>query len=152
MQQLNKKEVKQILESLNDLVEVEALPKKGHYQKIFLDKYNIILLDKSPIFIEVDNKIIPNIKIVKNVLKNKVKVDMGALKFLINGADVMAPGIVYYDKTIKEKDIVFVLDEKHSKLICIGIALIDFENLPEKGKVIKNVHYVGDKVWKNEIL
>jgi PUA domain protein len=150
-EQIGKKEVKDILSKIESLVKIKEIPKKGNFGRIKLDKYNIITLNKEPIFIEFKDKMIPCIKIIEEVLKNKVKVDMGALRFLINGADVMAPGIVEYDKTIKENDVVFVFDEKHNKIICVGIALVDFENLSEKGKVIKNIHYVGDKIWNSEL-
>ncbi len=150
-EQIGKKDIKKMLEKINDLVKINEISKKGNFERIRLEKYNIITLNKEPIFIEINDKIIPCIKIVNTILKNKVVIDMGALKFLINGADIMAPGIVEYDKTIKENDVVFVVDEKHNKLICVGIALVDFENLPSKGKVIKNIHYVGDKIWENKI-
>ena len=68
---------------------------------------------------------------------------------MVNGADVMAPGIVDADEDIKEGDVVFVVDENHKKPICVGIALMDGKSMKEsdKGRAIKNLHYVGDKIW-----
>ena len=43
--------------------------------------------------------------------KRWITVDMGAVKFLANGADVMAPGIVDADPEIEPEDMVWVRDE-----------------------------------------
>ncbi len=82
--------------------------------------------------------------------KKYVTVDMGAVKFLSNGADVMSPGVVDADPEIKEGDPVWVREERHGKPLVVGIALMDGNSMKEskKGKAIKTIHYVGDKIWK----
>ncbi len=81
-----------------------------------------------------------------------VTVDMGAVKFLYNGADVMAPGIVDADPHIKEGDPVWIREETHKKPLAVGIALTEGEEmkLSDKGKAVKTIHYVGDKIWKTD--
>jgi len=81
--------------------------------------------------------------------KKRVVVDMGAVKFVTNGADVMAPGIVDADTTIVEGDQVWICDERYRKPLAVGIALMDGEQMiaEQKGKAISLVHYVGDKWW-----
>ncbi len=39
---------------------------------------------------------------------------------------------------------------QHKKVIALGIALFSSEEIKalEKGKVIKVIHYVGDKLWQ----
>jgi len=85
-----------------------------------------------------------------NPTKKYATVDMGAVKFLYNGADVMAPGIVDADPEIKEGDAVWVREESHKRPLAVGIALMDGNAMKEskKGKAIKTLHYVGDKIWK----
>jgi PUA-domain protein len=102
-------------------------------------------------FIEQDNRIFPFLRaILRNFIRlPKVIIDMGAIPYIIKGADVMFPGIVSVDAGIKKDDFVVIVDEKHDKPIAIGLAL---ENDTEfsrekKGKGVKNVHYVGDKLW-----
>ncbi len=82
--------------------------------------------------------------------KKWVTVDMGAVKFLYNGADVMAPGIVDADIEIREGDPVWVKEEKHGKPLAVGIALMEGGEMvtSRKGKAIKTLHHIGDKVWK----
>ncbi len=78
----------------------------------------------------------------------KVVVDMGAIRFVCNGADVMAPGITEMG-SFDEGDLVVIRDMNHGKALAIGVAnksSVDIE-ASKKGKVIKNLHYVGDKLW-----
>jgi PUA domain protein len=78
-------------------------------------------------------------------------VDPGAVKFIINGADTMSPGIVDADPTINEGDLVIIVEQAHSKAIAIGRALIAGKDMVRgKGKAIKSIHYVGDELWKLE--
>ena len=81
----------------------------------------------------------------------KLTVDLGAVKFIASGADVLRPGVVEWE-SFKEGDAVVVVDEKHKVPIAVGIALVNSEALEnmEKGKVVKNLHHIGDALWKEE--
>jgi PUA-domain protein len=78
-----------------------------------------------------------------------VTVDMGAVKFVYNGADVMGPGVVGSDGSIREGDLVWVRDEKNMRPLSVGRALVDATVLQrkEKGKAVAAIHHVGDKLW-----
>jgi PUA-domain protein len=79
-----------------------------------------------------------------------VLVDMGAIPYVCNGADVMSPGITDIDGEFNEGDLVIVRDERHRKALAVGLALVksgDMREMP-KGKAVKSIHYVGDKLWK----
>ncbi|HID17657.1 TPA: RNA-binding protein [Candidatus Bathyarchaeota archaeon] len=80
----------------------------------------------------------------------KVVVDMGAVPHVCNGADVMAPGVRKIEGAFKEGSVVSVVDERHRKFLAVGVAEVGSEAIERlgKGKCVKNVHYVGDKVWK----
>jgi len=77
-----------------------------------------------------------------------VIVDMGAVKFMCNGADVMRPGITSYSEFSKG-DIVCVAEESQHKFLAVGISSRPSADLngQEKGPVIRNMHYVSDKFW-----
>jgi PUA-domain protein len=79
-----------------------------------------------------------------------VTVDMGAVPYVTNGADVMAPGIVEADPEVREGDMVWIRDVTHKRPLAVGRALVGAEVMAAKapGKAIKNLHYVGDKIWK----
>ena len=80
----------------------------------------------------------------------KIVVDSGAVRFVCNGADVMRPGIVAFEGAFKKEDIVVVQEEKYRRYIAVGLALRDSieANNSDKGPVVKNIHYVGDKLWE----
>jgi PUA domain protein len=77
-----------------------------------------------------------------------VIVDSGSIKFICNGAKILRPGIVECGQ-FKKNDIVVVKEEKYGKYLSVGIALEDSINAKElqKGQIINNLHYVGDKFW-----
>jgi PUA-domain protein len=81
--------------------------------------------------------------------KRYVTVDMGAVRFVTNGADTMGPGIVDADADIHADDLVWVREERHKKPLAVGVALSDASVLRSKakGKQVRALYYVGDKVW-----
>jgi PUA domain protein len=75
---------------------------------------------------------------------------MGAVPHVCNGANIMAPGIVSFDGEFRKGDYILVVDERHRKPIAVGEILYDrveAKNV-KQGVVVKNMHFVGDKVWK----
>ncbi|HDN50761.1 MAG: RNA-binding protein [Thermoplasmata archaeon] len=84
-----------------------------------------------------------------NPQKNHVTVDDGAIKFILNGADVMVPGITDADTGIKKGDVVWVRDERGLPL-AVGRALMDGEEMRSsgKGKAVENLHHIGDELWE----
>jgi PUA-domain protein len=81
--------------------------------------------------------------------KRFVTVDMGAVKFIANGADVMSPGIVSADPVIAEGDPVWIRDERNERPMAVGRALVPGPAMAgkDKGKAVKSIHYVGDRIW-----
>ncbi len=82
--------------------------------------------------------------------RKQVTVDMGAVPYVINGADIMAPGIVDADLSIAPGDLVWIRDIKNRVPLAVGRALISGGDMAEgrSGKAVANIHYVGDKLWR----
>jgi PUA-domain protein len=82
----------------------------------------------------------------------KVVVDMGAIKFVTNGADIMRPGITKIDRSIKKGDIIEIVDEIHDRSLAVGKAMYDADEMEKKdsGKVVINLHTIQDSVWEFE--
>ncbi len=82
--------------------------------------------------------------------KRFVTVDMGAVPFVYNGADVMAPGIVEADPAIRAGDFVWVRDEKNRRPLAVGRAIMDGPTMAreERGKALETLHHVGDDLWR----
>lgn len=80
---------------------------------------------------------------------SKIVVDMGAVPHICNGADVMAPGVVQIEGEFQVNTLLLVTDERHQKPLAIGKALFNSEAMKNirQGKIVKNLHYVGDKLW-----
>ncbi len=112
---------------------------------------DILLINNRPLFFYHEGKLYPTLRFVlERGWPKKIIVDMPAVRFIINGADVMRPGIVGIEGDIKGNDAVAIADEKNRKCIAVGTALYTKEEIlaMEKGKVVRTLHYVGDKLWQ----
>lgn len=114
--------------------------------------YDIIYVNNEVLAMIIDDEPFLTLKgILKYHPRNRwVTVDMGAVKFVYNGADVMAPGIVNADPTIEKDDLVWVRDERNLQPLAIGKALMSGIEMisANKGKSIETLHYVGDRLWE----
>ena len=141
---------------VNDIVEAfgDALSFENRkLEYVESDGQDFIFVDGEPLLFKIKGKIFPTVKgaLKLNPTRRRVVVDPGAVKFIINGADTMSPGIVEADPTINEGDLVIIVEQAHSKAIAIGRALISGKDMVRgKGKAIKSIHYVGDEIWKLE--
>jgi len=88
----------------------------------------------------------------KQVDLKKIIVDMGAIRYVANGADVMRPGITQIDPLIKKNDIIVIVDETHDRALAIGKAMFDADEMEKikSGKVVLNLHTIQDSVWEFE--
>jgi len=85
--------------------------------------------------------------------ERRVVVDAGAIPYVVNGADIMRPGIVSISDDVKAQGPVQIVDERHGKPLAIGIALLDAPDMraSRSGKMCKNLHHVSDEIWNIEI-
>jgi len=114
------------------------------------DGLRIYLQDGKPILIDAGGRILPSLAAPQAAaILPRVTVDMGAVPFVVKGADVMAPGIRTISEGTRVGDLVLVVDEKHSKGLAIGVLLMEREEVlkSRKGKAVKNMHHVGDDIW-----
>jgi len=117
------------------------------------DKYKFVLINKELAFFYYENKIVPTLKLLQQkIILKKIVVDMGAIKFVVNGADIMRPGIVEIEEGIAKDDFIVIVDVNNNKPLAVGIALLNSEDMRSAtaGKVIKNIHHVGDELWRWE--
>jgi PUA domain protein len=79
-----------------------------------------------------------------------ITVDSGAVKFVVNGANIMRPGITKIEGEFGSGEIVVVKEEKYGKAIAVGEATLSKQDMEQtkKGAVISNLHYAGDKYWE----
>lgn len=141
---------------VNDIVEAFGDASSFENRKLEYvesEECDFIFVDGEPLLFKIEGKIFPTVKgaLKLNPARRRVTVDPGAVKFIINGADTMAPGIVDADPAIKIGDLVIVVEQAHGKALAIGRALMPGKDMPGgKGKAVKSIHYVGDEIWKLE--
>jgi len=149
---MREKEIKALKEQLFEIFGVETFGDKDAVDMAESSEYNLIFVNNDILGLVYEGK--PFLT-VRGLLKYKpearaVTVDMGAVPYVTNGADIMGPGIVDADLNIKEGDLVWIRDIKNKVPLAVGMALRSGNSLKskEKGKAIKAVHNVGDKLWK----
>jgi PUA domain protein len=147
---ISKKETEKIVDLIQKTWINVPIPKTKNIKVFEIDNDRSILVLDSIIGISIKNEFILPFLGKTDILKQfpSIVVDSGSIKFICNGAKILRPGIVRFDSFIKN-DIVVVKDEKFEKYLSVGLALEDSivaEKL-QKGYVINNLHYVGDKFW-----
>jgi len=148
---LKDRDSKPLIEDLNKIPGFEHLSRKSRVETEMVKSSEVIFVDGVPVAFKREGQFVP-------VLTNRVAlekmphitVDMGAVPHVVGGADIMAPGIRKLEGGFGEKELVVIIDEKHGKFLSVGRSLMGSEMLAatKKGKVIVNVHYVGDPVWE----
>ncbi|MEM1508662.1 MAG: PUA domain-containing protein [Thermofilaceae archaeon] len=153
--QLSKSERKRLVELLRsqfsagaELLQAATTVEIARLRDIGLE---LVIIDKVPAIVLSEKITYPTLMAaIKLSLKlPMVVVDMGAVPHILNGADVMAPGIVDHD-AFGKNDLVYIADVNQQRVFAVGQALVSSEELEnmKKGRVIRNLHYAGDKIWK----
>ena len=146
---ISKSETNHILEMVSKQWNQE-LPKIKNLKVYFIDQNSQLIVGSGITILKIDDQYLPFLNQTQVLEKfPNVMVDMGAVKFMCNGANVMRPGIKKYTKFSKD-DVVCIVEESKHKFLAVGKALTDsleLENI-SKGEVVKNLHYVSDKYWE----
>lgn len=152
---LSSKEQKELLEKVREIYPsiYSAIDKKKPVEVMETAKGEVVYLqDSKPLLFDVEGTILPCLRACKEVLDGlpKVVVDMGAVPYIVNGADVMAPGIKTVDGEAVVGGVVVVVEERYGKPLAVGTLLMEPREILEKkkGKAVKNLHHVGDDLWK----
>jgi len=151
---LKEKEATQLL--LNFSQKLKTSPKQLFGTKIHVESTEtragkIVLIDGEPLLASYGDTFLPTL-IFDEALNRlpKIVVNMGAVPHICNGADVMAPGVVQIDGEFQADEFLLVIDERYRKPLAIGKALFNSEDMKslKRGRIVENLHYVGDKLWK----
>lgn len=151
MHSLSKREIHDIADQLNKTWPTTSISTVKNMQAYVIDANKRLLVGNNIIAIQLaPNLIIPHL--AQQELLNhfaSVQVDMNAVKFVCNGANIMRPGITDF-ATFKESEIVLVKDQTHKKELAVCISLVDDVNARkmERGVVLNNMHHIGDIYWE----
>ncbi|NQU79710.1 RNA-binding protein [Candidatus Woesearchaeota archaeon] len=145
---LSKRDIKDLNTEISKTYGVDDFFSKNDFMAMADDTY--VMKDGTVMFFYKQDLLLPSLSLLlsNNFLK-KIIVNMGAVPHVVRGADVMRPGIVGVDTYVKEKEIVVVVDENNLKPLAIGQSLFSKDEMQEMetGKMVLNLHYVGDEVW-----
>ncbi len=148
---LKDRDTKPLIEELNKIPGFEHLSRKSRVETEMVKSSEVIFVDGQPVAFRREGHFVPVLTNMAALEKMpRITVDMGAVPHVVGGADIMAPGIRKVEGTFGEGELVVVIDEKHGKFLSVGRSLLASEALvaTKKGKVIANIHYVGDPVWE----
>jgi len=149
---LKQKECRLLIEKIHDQVDPDFKIDYSSIETGKIEDFEFIFLDGVPYFFQINGTLFYTLKgLLSFHPKHRyVVVDMGAVKFVTNGADVMAPGIVDADENINTDDMVWICDETHRKPLAVGVAVMSGPEMVNatKGKAIIMKHYIGDDIWK----
>jgi len=146
---ISKSETSELLKIVSERWEVEC-PKVKNLKVHQISDEAQIITGKGIKILKIDNDYLPFLSETETLEKfPNVMVDMGAVKFMCKGANVMRPGIKNFTEFEKGK-LVCIIEESQHKFLAVGKALVsssELENM-EKGEVVKNLHYISDKFWE----
>jgi PUA-domain protein len=151
---LKDKEVRQLLKDFIQRYPTaeQILRASSDFEELLVEDGVVFFVDQRPLILRTQTGLFPSLKFeeVINSLP-RVVVDMGAVPHVVNGAQIMRPGIREVKGDFGKGGLIVIVDEKFGKAIALGLADMDSGAMrsASKGKVITNVHYVGDMFWNS---
>ena len=146
---ISKSETSSLLKTVSEKWEIEFPKIKNLKVHQILDDAQIITGEGIKI-LKINDDYLPFLSEIDTLEKfPNVMVDMGAVKFMCKGANVMRPGIKRFTEFEKD-NLVCIVEESKNKFLAVGKAMVsssELENM-EKGEVVKNIHYISDKFWE----
>lgn len=151
---LKDKEVRQLLKEFAERYPTveRSLRSAENFEELSVDKSSIFFVEGQPLILRTRAGLIPSLKFDELINDlPKIVVDMGAVVHVVNGAQIMRPGIKQFGNDFAKGDLVVIVDQKFGKKIALGLADMDSQSMKslDKGRVITNLHYVGDELWKS---
>ena len=146
---ISKSETSTLLKTVSDRWEIE-FPKIKNLKVHQISNEAQIITGKGIKILKINDDYLPFLSETETLEKfPNVIVDMGAVKFMCKGANLMRPGIKKFTEFEKD-NLVCIIEESQHKFLAVGKAMVsssELENM-EKGEVLKNMHYISDKFWE----
>jgi len=116
----------------------------------------LYVINNEVIFFEREKDLVPALRLIHKYpfLLKKVRVDQGAIKYVLQGANVMCPGLTSpggnLDEDFNEGELVGILAEGKEQCMGIGLAKLSRNEIRSvnKGHGLENIHYLGDPLWE----
>ncbi len=151
---LKGKQVKALGARMGEVVGVDMLSQEPAVDRARGLDMDFLIIEGRVAFLMIDEVAFPSLRTIldRGMDVRWAEVDEGAVRFLANGADVMAPGVTGADPSLGEGDWVYVRDGRHRRPLVVGRALMSGPDMvvADKGKAVETLHYVGDRIWEFE--
>jgi PUA domain protein len=149
---LRSRDSKKLLQEINSKIPAaSSLAEPRNIEEVQIDAITLFFLDGEPLVFRLEGELYPTLRFLKSLeALPQLVVDVGAIPHICNGADVMGPGVKAVKAQFGEGDLVLVVDEKFGKSLAVGISLLDSRSIERRprGKVVKNIHHVRDRIWE----
>lgn len=154
MRHLKDKEARQVIKEFIELhpSSEHSLKASKDFQESVVEGRSVLFVDGRPLILKTGTGLLPSLKFEELINSfPKIVVDMGAVAHVANGAHIMRPGIREIRGDFSKGQLLTIVDEKFGKILALGVAELDSEAMRSvnKGRVITNVHYVGDELWNS---
>lgn len=150
---LRDKEARKVLKEFEQFTGLTTFKaaRKIQLEAVDVDGGLLYFLDGYPSILRIRDETFPTLFLAEAIrMLPSFTVDMGAVPHICNGADVMAPGVRGIEGDFDAGRIAQVLDEKFRKPIAVGVTKVDSKIARRmvSGKLVKTIHYVGDRFWE----
>lgn len=141
------------------------------------DRASLYVIDGEPLFFEVDKSILlPHLKLVHRFPQAfpTIRIDRGAIRFVLSGATLMAPGLTspggrlpepreggdegpdeegHWSRELAKDEPVVITAEGKEHACAVGFLVAGTKEVKEKGKgpVVEEAHFLGDGLWKYNV-
>ena len=146
---ISKSETTQLLKIVTEKWKID-IPKVKNLKVYEIDNETQLITGNDIKILKIGDEHLPFLSEIQTLEKfPHVQVDMGAVKFMCKGANLMRPGIKKFSEFSKN-DIVCIVEESQNKFLAVGKSEVDSSDLEnmDKGEVLKNLHYISDKAWE----
>lgn len=148
---------------LEDVID-EIIPKKSQLVQIkCANKISLYAVGNEVLFIQhFDDDLVPSLRLVHKYPETfpSVRVDRGAIKFILGGANIMCPGLTSKGATLPDApgydkgSIVAIYAEGKEHALAVGELVMSTEEIKSvnKGIGVNLINYLGDGLWVNKDL
>jgi PUA domain protein len=136
----------------------EMLPKKSPLIVAKCQNHiNLVVVNNVPLFFNVrDGPYMPTLRLLHQYpgIMKKFRVDRGAIKFVLAGANIMCPGLTSaggdLDEEVPADSPVAIMAEGKEHALAIGYTKMSAKDIKSinKGIGVDNMHYLNDGLWK----
>ncbi|TDZ22341.1 Translation machinery-associated protein 20 [Colletotrichum orbiculare MAFF 240422] len=152
----------------------EVMPKKASLAQMKLpERCALYLCDDQPVFYQQDSDtLLPHLLLVHRFPQAfpTIRIDRGAIRFVLSGATLMAPGLTSpggrlpeprdgpegvdeegrWSRELKKGEPVVIMAEGKVEACAVGFLVEGTKEVKDKGKgpVVEDAHFLGDGLWR----